>query len=189
MNFAEEEIWGSGLIGFDIVEGPYIKWYHKFRENDVDIDMENFLMNFYLSFRGGDEGLQPLAILYQDFYIVAFPRGLELLCLFMDPGDLSNDIWRLNQIASELILQIEAAEENEDTSEDSFENCENVKDYDEIKRIVVSLLNQQEISTPELRRYFKLSNSEIWKIMSQLEDSNSVLRTEKRGRAQFWTAA
>ncbi|MHA1522548.1 MAG: hypothetical protein ACTSRK_20460, partial [Promethearchaeota archaeon] len=63
MNFTENEIIGASLIGFDMIEGPLIKWYRQFQDAEFEIDMENFLMNFYLSFRGGDESLQPLAIL------------------------------------------------------------------------------------------------------------------------------
>ena len=44
------------------------------------------------------------------------------------------------------------------------------------------------MSTPELRKYFKLSNSQIWKVMSELESSNKVKRAEKKGRSQLWTA-
>ncbi|MHA1776441.1 MAG: hypothetical protein DRO88_10870 [Promethearchaeia archaeon] len=189
MNFSENELIGAALIGFDMIEGPYIKWHRRFYEKGPEIDMENFLMNFYLSFRGGDEELQPLAILYPEFYIVAFPHGLELCCLFLYPGDLSNQMWRLNQIATELIVQMESMENDDElpTQSSVADNASDM-DYDEIKRIVVNLLHDQEISTPELRRYFKMTNSEIWRIMSQLEESRAVVRTEKRGRTQFWTA-
>jgi Mor family transcriptional regulator len=44
------------------------------------------------------------------------------------------------------------------------------------------------MSTPELRKYFKLSNSQIWKVMSDLENSKKIKRAEKKGRAQLWTA-
>jgi hypothetical protein len=44
------------------------------------------------------------------------------------------------------------------------------------------------MSTPELRKYFKLSNSQIWKVMSDLENDQKVDRVEKRGRAIIWTA-
>ena len=43
------------------------------------------------------------------------------------------------------------------------------------------------MSTPELRRYFKLSNAEIWKIMTDLENAQRIQRTRKKGRAVFWT--
>ncbi len=184
MNFDESELVGAAMIGFDMIEGPEIKWYRQFQDCEFQIDMESFLMNFYLSFRGGDEELQPLAILYDGFYVVAFPRGLELCCLFLKPDNLEPKLSRLHQIAYELILHMDDEADKgpeQPTTED--------QDYEEIKRIVINLLQNQEISTPELRRYFKLTNSEIWKIMSQLENDHVVMRTQKRGRTQFWTVA
>jgi biotin operon repressor len=184
MKFDETELVAAAMIGFDMIEGPNIKWYREFQNCEFQIDMESFLMNFYLSFRGGDEDLQPLAILYGDFYIVAFARGLELCCLFLRPENISPKIAHLGKIANELISQMDVIEESNANTETADESS----DIDEVKRIVVNLLNGQEISTPELRRYFKLSNSEIWKIMSQLEENNFVVRTQKVGRTQFWTA-
>lgn len=183
MDFSEAEIISAAMIGFDMIEGPEIKWYRQFQECDFNIDMESFLMNFYLSFRGGDEGLQPKAILYDEFYIVAFARGLELCCLFMRPGNIFPKINRLNNIANELISRMDMDEERNNQEFISDEST----DYEEIKRIVINLLNGQEISTPELRRYFKLSNSEIWQVMSQLEEARCVTRTQKVGRTQYWT--
>ena len=182
MNFTETEILAAGMIGFDMIEGPNVKWYRQFGDNAIKIDMESFLMNFYLSFRGGDETLQPLAILYDSFYVVAFPRGLELCCLFMHPGNLGPKISHLADIANELVIQMD--EEEQQVEKAPAE----VNLVDETKRIVVNLLHGQEKSTPELRRYFKLSNSEIWRVMSQLEETNAVVRTQKVGRTQFWTA-
>src|SRR6056297_567381 len=183
MKFDESEIVAAGMVGFDMIEGPNVKWYREFRQDvDFKINMESFLMNFYLSFRGGNEDLQPISILYQDFYIVAFPRGLELCCLFMKPENLQPKITRLNKIANELGMKMD---EEGELSADLMEE-EDGADTDEIKRIVINLLNGQEISTPELRRYFHLSNSEIWSIMSQLEREEKVTRTQKIGRAQYW---
>ena len=89
MNFDEHEIIAAAMIGFDMIEGPNLKWAKQFQNCGFNFDVESFLMNFYLSFRGGNDGLKPLAILYDGFYIVAFPRGLELCCLFMRPDDLT----------------------------------------------------------------------------------------------------
>ncbi len=184
MDFNENDILSAGMIGFDLVEGPYLKFFQEFQKMNFRFDMESFLMNFYLSFRGGDETLQPLAILYHDFYVVAFSRGLELCCLFMRPENIGLKIDRLSQIADGLIVQMDEQEETQ------LENQPNQDSQDEheIKRIVVNLLNKQEKSTPELRRYFKLTNSEIWRVMSQLEEANRVIRTQKIGRSQYWTA-
>ena len=44
------------------------------------------------------------------------------------------------------------------------------------------------MSTPDLRKYFKLNNSQIWKLMSDLEASQKVKRADKKkGRAVIWT--
>ncbi len=184
MKFEEKEIVAGAMIGFDMIEGPMIKWFREFQECEFNIDMESFLMNFYLGFKGGDENLQPVAILYNSFYIVAFPRGLELCCLFMKPDNMDEKLGKLGKIAAELMVQMD-----EKLDAEGEEELPHVgTNYTEIKRIVINLLNGQEISTPELRRYFKLSNSEIWRVMSQLEGSNKVLRTQKVGRSQYWTA-
>lgn len=188
MNFEESNILAAAMIGFDMIEGPMVKWFRQFQGAEFPIDVENFLMNFYLSFRGGNESLQPLAILYEQFYLVAFPRGLELCCLFLriDQTDFSK-LNRLSQIAGELINQVDAMEN--EYADMAAHNPDAISDYDEIKRIAVNLLHGQEMSTPELRRYFKLSNSEIWSLMGQLEEANEIIRTQKVGRTQYWTAA
>jgi predicted HTH transcriptional regulator len=78
---------------------------------------------------------------------------------------------------------MEAGEVNEKSTQDSDENT-----IDEIKRLIPNLLSGTKMTTPELRRYFKLSNSQIWKIMSELENSKKIKRAEKRGRSILWTA-
>lgn len=183
MNFDESEIISAAMIGFDMIEGPVMKWNTKFVENEIDIDFENFLMNFYLSFRGGNEGLKPRAILYDDFYIVAFPRGLELCCLFMKPEGVFPKLNNLGNIAEEIISQMDA-QENSYVSDDSQDS----QDHDEIKRIIINMLSRQQLSTPEIKRYFKMTNSEVWRIMSELEEEQQVLRTQKMGRTQLWTS-
>ncbi len=190
MLFHESEIIAIAKIGFDLIEGPSIKWFRQFRTLNFNLDVENFLMNFYLSFKGGDETLQPLAIFYRSFYIVAFPQGLELCCVFLNPENFDPQLERLAQIAEEFRTQIdnvnETDEKGQGTGSPSMTPSQN---YSEIKRIVINLLNKQEYSTPELRKYFKLQNSEIWKIMGELEDAHKIIRTQKIGRVQYWTAA
>jgi hypothetical protein len=184
MNFDEHEIIAAAMIGFDMIEGPNLKWSRQFQDCGFNFNVESFLMNFYLSFRGGNDGMKPLAILYDGFYIVAFPRGLELCCLFMRPDNLIPKLQRLSEIANELVNQMD---EKENSNEGAESNTQTSQDYEEIKRIVVNLLHGQQMSTPELRRYFKLSNSEIWKIVSELEESAKITRTQKVGRIQYWS--
>lgn len=185
MNFTENEIFGAALIGFDMIDGPFIKWKKEFDDIKNSVNLNDFAMNFYLAFRGGNESVKkPRAILYDKFYIVAFPRDLELCCLFMRPKNLiDNNIKQLNKIASKIITEMKINVEENEKDEDSDENT-----IDEIKRLIPNLLNGTKMTTPELRRYFKLSNSQIWKIMSDLENSKKIKRAEKKGRSILWTA-
>ena len=187
MNFNESEMFGAALIGFDMIDGPFLKWKKQFDDHVDVVNFDDFAMNFYLSFRGGNAGKKPKAILYDEFYIVAFPRDLELCCLFMKPQGIQSNIRNLNKIASRIMIDMEKLEEdNNENEENSNHSDENI--IEETKRLILNLLNDTEMSTPELRRYFKLSNSEIWKVMSDLEDSQKIKRTKKRGRAQLWIA-
>ena len=143
-------------------------------------------MNFYLAFRGGNDGKKPRAILYDNFYIVAFPKDLELCCLFMKPKGVEQNIQRLNQIANRYIDEMETNEDEDQENEEIIESDKNT--IKEIKRLIINVLNQKQMSTPELRKYFKLNNSQIWKLMSILENANKVRRAEKKGRTIYWTA-
>ncbi|MHA1786237.1 MAG: hypothetical protein ACTSVE_13675 [Candidatus Helarchaeota archaeon] len=183
MNFKENEIFGAALIGFDMIDGPFLKWKKAYQNTKSLINLNDFAMNFYLAFRGGNSGKKPRAILYDEFYIVAFPNDLELCCLFMKPQDVDRNINQLNKIASRIIDEMEPDQIEEESPSDSNED-----EIDEITRLIVNLLNNTEMSTPELRRYFKLSNAQIWKLMSELEARKIIKRTAKRGRAVYWTA-
>ncbi len=183
MNFDESEIISAAMLGFDMIEGPILKNVVTFVENEINIDYENFLMNFYLSFRGGNSGLKPTAILYDDFYVVAFPRGLELCALFMKPRNINMKLKRLHEIAEEIVYQMDEKEEMLKQTESPSTS----QDYDEVKRIIMTMLGGESLTTPEIRRYFKMTNSEVWKVMSELEENQQIARTEKIGRAWAWT--
>lgn len=183
MNFDKNELFGAALIGFDLIDGPFLKWKKEFNTSDNISNIDDFAMNFYLSFRGGNSGKKPRAILYDNFYIVAFPQDLELCCLFMKPKGIENNIKQLNKVASRIMVEME-----DNGKEDEIEN-NGEDDVEEIKRLIVNLLNGTEMTTPELRRYFKLSNSQIWKVMSDLENDQKIKRTDKKGRAILWTAS
>ncbi|MEJ2251830.1 MAG: hypothetical protein P8Y70_16680 [Candidatus Lokiarchaeota archaeon] len=183
MKFQESELFGAALIGFDLIDGPFLKWKREYDAN-AKVDIDDFAMSFYLAFRGGNAGKKPRAILYDNFYIVAFPKDLELCCLFLKPQGIENNIKQLNKTASRIINEVNLdLEDEEDENQDSDEDT-----IEEVKRLIVNLLNDTEMSTPELRKYFKLSNSQIWKVMSDLENEQKVKRVEKRGRAVIWTA-
>ena len=183
MKFDENELFGAALIGFDMIDGPFLKWKKEFDNSKNLVNLDDFSMNFYLAFRGGNAGKKPRAILYDKFYIVAFPKDLELCCLFLKPQGIENNIKQLNKIANKISSEMEIGKEETLRSKDSDEET-----VDEIKRLIPNLLSGTKMSTPELRRYFKLSNSQIWKVMSDLENSKKIKRAEKKGRAQLWTA-
>ena len=183
MNFNENELFGAALIGFDMIDGPFLKWKKEFGATTKLMKLDDFAMNFYLAFRGGNAGKKPRAILYDKFYIVAFPQDLELCCLFMKPQGIDKNINQLNKIASRITHEMDSLGKEVDTPVNSDEDT-----IEEMKRLIVNLLNGTEMSTPELRRYFKLSNSQIWKVMAALENSRMVKRARKEGRTILWTA-
>ena len=185
MKFSENELFGAALIGFDIIDGPFLKWKKDYNNNSKKrVSLEDFAMNFYLAFRGGNAGKKPRAILYDNFYIVAFPKDLELCCLFMEPKGVEQNIAQLKKIASKLVIDMDVVEEDNEQNEESSQDT-----VEEIKRLITNLLSGTEMSTPDLRRYFKLSNSQIWKVMSDLESAKKIMRTDKKqGRAVIWTA-
>ncbi|KKN06798.1 hypothetical protein LCGC14_1073650, partial [marine sediment metagenome] len=170
---------------FDMIDGPFLKWKKEYSgaNEKYSVNLDDFAMNFYLAFRGGNQGKKPRAILYDNFYIVAFPNDLELCCLFMKPQGIENNIKQLNKIASKIVTEVELEVDNVNQPENSEED-----EIEEIKRLIPNLLSGVKMSTPELRRYFKLSNSQIWKVMSELENSKKIKRAEKKGRSQLWIA-
>ena len=185
MNFSKEELFGAAIIGFDMIDGPFLKWKKEYSgaSEKYSVKLDDFAMNFYLAFRGGNQGKKPRAILYDNFYIVAFPNDLELCCLFMKPQGIENNIKQLNKIASKIVAEVDLEVDNVNQPE----YCEE-DEIEEIKRLIPNLLSGVKMSTPELRRYFKLSNSQIWKVMSELENSKKIKRAEKKGRSQLWIA-
>ena len=180
MNFNENELFGAALIGFDLIDGPVVRWTKSLQSSKSNLNLDDFAMNFYLAFRGGNGGKKPRAILYDDFYIVAFPKDLELCCLFMKPQGVEQNITQLNKIASRMITDMESDEDCADNNDDD--------EIEETKRLIQNILNDNEMSTPELRKYFKLSNAQIWKLMSGLENAQKVKRTKKQDRVVYWTS-
>jgi hypothetical protein len=110
MRFEQKELFGAALIGFDMIDGPFLKWKKEYDSAVNAVDLNDFAMNFYLAFRGGNAGKKPRAILYDNFYIVAFPRDLELCCLFMKPRGIEKNINELNKVANRIINEVEVEE-------------------------------------------------------------------------------
>jgi biotin operon repressor len=99
----------------------------------------------------------------------------------MKPQGVFPKIKNLARVAESIIIHMDEIES------DVTDIGSGSQDYDEVKRIIINMLSAQQMSTPEIRRYFNISNSKVWKIMSELEEAQRIYRTQKRGRAQFWT--
>jgi hypothetical protein len=97
MNFEENEIIASAMIGFDMIEGPELKWTQTFVEGQIDIDFESFMMNFYLSFRGGNDGLKPLAILYREFLHSSISKRTGVMLFIYETSRYCHQIKSLKQ--------------------------------------------------------------------------------------------
>ncbi|OLS13920.1 MAG: hypothetical protein RBG13Loki_2469 [Promethearchaeota archaeon CR_4] len=186
MNFDEKDLMSVALVGFDLINGPILKWQQDFHQSNLAINLDEFAANFYLAFKGGNEGIKPKAILYDDFAIVAFPRGLELCCMFLKPSDDTYQLTQLAKVAERVILRKDTEEEQ---TANINTNSDLGQEVTEVERILVNLLRNTEMSTPELRRAFNLNNSQIWKIVTDLEERKQLKRTGKHGRAICWTAS
>ncbi len=185
MNFDEKDVMSVALMGFDMINGPMLKWKQDFQKSNLAINLDEFAANFYLAFRGGNDGIKPKAILYEDFHIVAFPRGLELCCVFLKPSDMAPQLAELSKVAERVIARKDTEEEQ---AADASTNGDTGQNVEEVKRILTNLLRNTEMSTPELRRAFNLNNSQIWKIITDLEDHGQIKRSGKQGRAICWTS-
>ncbi|MHA1794307.1 MAG: hypothetical protein ACTSVI_16840 [Promethearchaeota archaeon] len=186
MNNKDGNIASVMNISFDMIMGPVLSWKKDFSPDPaLNLDYEQFAMSTYLAFKGGNSNnmLQPKAIVYDSFSVVGFTRGHDLLCLFLKNHEMLSDIARLRNFAEEIASQVE--------NDDNTSKVESAADddEDEIKRIIKNVLNDTEMTTPELRRCFKLSSSGIWKIMSELENNGVVKRAGKKGKAISWTLA
>ncbi|MHA1684046.1 MAG: hypothetical protein ACTSUE_24115 [Promethearchaeota archaeon] len=173
-------------IGFDMIMGPTMRWKKDINPGTfMDLDYDQFAMATYLAFKGGNEGgPRPQAIVYDKFSVVGLTRGMDLVCLFLKNNAALTKMAHLKQYAEEIAVQMD---ENE--GDETKAPVTSMADDDEAKRIILNMLRGNELSTPELRHCFELTNSGIWKVMSELENDGLVKRAGKQGRSVLWTIA
>ncbi|MHA1700097.1 MAG: hypothetical protein ACTSWN_14745 [Promethearchaeota archaeon] len=180
-------------IGFDMIVGPTIRWKKDLnRDKDPVLDFirdyDKFSMNAYLAFNGGNKGgPMPRAIVYEHFSVVGFPRGLDLICLFVKNTNALTQMAKLKELAESIAEEMDGKQSAATT--DVLENGgDEAQLMDaEIKRIVVNMLRSRQMTTPEIKNHFELTNSSTWRMMSELEHDGVVKRAGKRGRAVLWT--
>lgn len=173
-------------IGFDMIMGPMLRWKKDVTGSNVDLDYDQFSMATYLAFKGGnDGGPRPQAIVYDGFSVVGFPKGLDLICVFLKNNEALTNIARIRTFADTIASEMEKDEDDEPPSPSG----DNAETNDEIARIICNMLRGNELSTPKLRKHFDLTNSGIWSIMGNLEHDGVVKRSGKDGRSILWTLA
>ncbi|MFX0101761.1 MAG: hypothetical protein ACFFCS_19510 [Candidatus Hodarchaeota archaeon] len=173
-------------IGFDMIMGPMLRWKKDVTASNVNLDYDQFSMATYLAFKGGnDGGPRPQAIVYDGFSVVGFPKGLDLICVFLKNNRALTNMAKLKVYAETIASEMEKDDEEDDSTGDPG----NAESNDECKRIICNMLRGNELSTPELRKAFELTNSSIWRLMGDLEHDGVVKRSGKSGRSILWTLA
>ncbi|TFF88217.1 MAG: DeoR family transcriptional regulator [Promethearchaeota archaeon] len=159
------------LIGFDITQGPVLKWKRNFKDEAV-IDIDQFFTNFYVMFRSGNE-FKPKAIIFDDFQVVAFPNQLELLCVFLNNKINRHDFEKLKIIAEK--------EQQKHGNSEVFKS-----ESDEIKERLIKILKKDKKSIKQLKEHFSMSYWTIRRYLVDLEDTGEVERnTENREHLWF----
>ncbi len=175
-------------IGFDMIAGPMVRWKKEIdAKNSMKLDYDHFALATYLAFKGGNAvGPVPQAIVYDSFSVVGFQNGMDLVCLFLKSTKGLENMARLKSLADDISAQMEMEEVTDELANPAAqsEESENTK---EIERIICNMLRKNTMSTPEIRKHFKITSSETWAIMSNLEHDGLVKRAGKDGRSVLWT--
>jgi hypothetical protein len=177
-------------IGFDMIAGPMVRWKKEIdAKNGMALDYDHFALATYLAFKGGNQvGPVPQAIVYDSFSVVGFPKGMDLICLFLKNTKALENMTRLKTLADDISAQMEMEEVTDELANPETNSVEN-ENAKEIERIICNMLRRNTMATPEIRKHFKLTSSETWAIMSTLEHDGLVSRAGKDGRSVLWTLA
>jgi hypothetical protein len=179
---------GAMNIGFDMIMGPMLRWMKNLDADGLlSLDYDQFAMTAYLAFKGGnDGGPRPQAIIYDSFSVVGFQKGMDLVCIFLKNQQGLEDIPRLHAFADEISASME--QDDSDGPAGAWKGVTSSgENVDEVKRIVCNMLRKNEVPTPEIRKQFNLTSSEIWSVMGDLEHDGLVKRVGTKGRAVVWT--
>lgn len=88
-------------IKFDYNRGPVVEWKQQREENGSSPNFEDFAVNFYMNFMGGSK--KPMALLFDDFDVLAFSKGLDLLAIFLKKSIKIEQYGKYSQVATKLI--------------------------------------------------------------------------------------
>ncbi|MHA1231189.1 MAG: DeoR family transcriptional regulator [Candidatus Helarchaeota archaeon] len=162
------------LIGFDVTEGPVLKWKKCYKDGN-NIEIDQFYTNFYIMFKGGGK-FKPKMIMFEDFQIIAFQNQMDLLCVFME-----------NKVNKEYLEKINKFAEKECSS---FRNNPSKveSESDKIKEQLIKILKEQkELTIRQLKKHFPLSYWTIRRYLTDLEEDGLVKRNKKQ-KEHLWSA-
>ncbi len=190
MTSTTEDISSAMSIGFDMIAGPMLRWKKEIdTKSSVKLDYDHFALATYLAFKGGNAvGPVPQAIVYDSFSVVGFQKGMDLVCLFLKNTKALENMARLRSFADDISAQMEM-EEVTDELENPAASSPESENAKEIERIVCNMLRKNTLATPDIRKHFKITSSEVWAIMGNLEHDGLVKRAGKEGRSVLWTLA
>ncbi len=169
MEFKSDHVKSIAMIGFDTLKGPIIEW-EKNLTKDFELDVNQFCTPFYLMFQSGN-GIKPRAIFFDNFYVVAYPKDMNLLLLFLDGGKAQQNY--------EALLQF--AQRHYPKTKPKKQKTKTVKE-----KMVVVLRDEQKLTISELRKYFKYNRQTIRRYLLDLVLSGKVKRDGKKGRETIW---
>jgi len=95
------EILAVFKIRFDYSRGPVVEW-KKQSENGSSLNFEDFIVNFYMTFAAGG-GKKPIALLFDDFDVLAFPKALDLLAIFLKKSIKIDHYEKYSRVAKKLM--------------------------------------------------------------------------------------
>ena len=169
MELTADHVKSIAMIGFDTLKGPIVEWNKKLSQ-DFELDINQFCTPFYLMFQSGN-GIKPRAIFFDNFYVVAYPKEMNLLLLFLDGGKAQQNYEALLQFAQRHYPKTTAKKQKTET----------VKE-----KMVDVLQNEQKLTISELRKYFKYNRKTIRRYLLDLVLSGKVKRDGKKGRETIW---
>ena len=158
------------LIGFDITEGPVLRWKKDFN-NINKINIEQLYTNFYVMFKGGGK-FKPKAVIFDDFQIVAFSNQMDLLCVFLNNKINMENLSKIKEIANKVSIQ--------------FTNT-NIKELNDIEEKILNLLRKHsKLTIKQIEEHISLSYHDVWKTLITLEMDGKAIRN-KENREHLWT--
>jgi len=169
-----KDIDSIALIGFDITQGPVLKWKKSYsKESKINID--ELYTNFYIMFKGGGR-FKPKSIIFDEFQLVAFADQMDLLCVFLNRTISQENYKALKEIA-----------ETENNQQGNVKSTPLESESDQFKSHLIELLtNEKRLTIQQLKKHFPVSYWTIRRYLTDLEADGKVVRNNE-GKTHIWS--